>query len=444
MDNVKHLEKELEWFTTVLDNRIKNYFGDKKKYFDIAQIPPPAFDGKKSVYAAFVEKNNLKSEERLLLVLSLVPHLRPNILDVFFTKNEHFDRGFSEFGGLKGNHHSGFLPTGETGMFIIAGDNINKRIESMYLFQQDHPFLKDSVLMLGSHTPGEPALSAMLELNQDYVEYFTVGEISKPAFSTQFPAKILETDLLWDDLVLTYETIDRVNEIISWIQHGDKLRSHWGENRHLRKGYRALFHGPPGTGKTLTAALLGKKTEVPVYRIDLSMVVSKFIGETEKNLARIFDRAANRNWILFFDEADALFGKRTEISDSHDRYANQEVSYLLQRVEEFPGVVILATNLKSNLDDAFIRRFQNVIYFPVPSREERLKLWKSAYPPETKFDISVQFEQLAEEFELTGASIMNIVQFTLLMLLWRQQETITRKLIIEGIRKELQKEGRTL
>ena len=140
----------------------------------------------------------------------------------------------------------------------------------------------------------------------------------------------------------------------------------WGMAPKLRPGYRSLFYGPPGTGKTMTACLLGKSTGRDVYKVDLSLVVSKYIGETEKNLARVFDQAQHKGWILFFDEADALFGKRSETRDAHDRYANQEVSFLLQRIETFDGIAILASNQRENLDDAFTRRFESIIYFPMP------------------------------------------------------------------------------
>src|SRR5204863_2251929 len=138
--------------------------------------------------------------------------------------------------------------------------------------------------------------------------------------------------------------------------------------------------GPPGTGKTLTAGLLGKEFNKDVYRVDLSQIVSKYIGETEKNLSKIFDRAEHKDWILFFDEADALFGKRTNVQSSHDKYANQEVSYLLQRVEDYAGLLILSSNFKNNLDDAFIRRFHEVVHFPLPDARQRLILWEKSLP----------------------------------------------------------------
>ena len=140
-----------------------------------------------------------------------------------------------------------------------------------------------------------------------------------------------------------------------------------------------MFYGPPGCGKSVTVATIGKLSGLDVYRIDLSMVISKYIGETEKNLRSIFDRADNRNWILFFDEAEALFRRRIEVSDSNSRFSNQEIAYLLYRIEEHSGIVILATNMKSNLDDAFLRRFQNMVEFAMPDKRERLQLWKNGF-----------------------------------------------------------------
>jgi len=188
----------------------------------------------------------------------------------------------------------------------------------------------------------------------------------QPTFSAEFLARKIGTELQWSDLVLPESTLEAIEEVKRWVLHGDTLLRDWGLRHRLHPGFTCLFHGPPGTGKTLSACLLGKHCGCDVYKVDLSMIVSKYIGETEKNLARIFDAAENKHWILFFDEADALFGKRTRVDDAHDRYANQEVSFLLQRIEEFAGVVILASNFKTNIDDAFLRRFHNVVEFPMP------------------------------------------------------------------------------
>jgi SpoVK/Ycf46/Vps4 family AAA+-type ATPase len=171
------------------------------------------------------------------------------------------------------------------------------------------------------------------------------------------------TDQSWNDLLLDKETLKQVDEIKTWLKNSSSAKPDSSLKKKPKAGYRTLFYGPAGTGKTSTAALIGKELNKPVYKVDLSMAVSKYIGETEKNLELIFAHAKDKDWILFFDEADALFGKRTEPKDSHDKYANQEVSYLLQRMEDYNGLVILATNMKSNIDKAFTRRFNSILRF---------------------------------------------------------------------------------
>ncbi len=215
-----------------------------------------------------------------------------------------------------------------------------------------------------------------------------------------------------------------------------------GMEKKLGPGYRALFYGPPGTGKTLSATLLAKQYKMPLFRVDLSALVSKYIGETEKNLARLFDEAEYKKWILFFDEADALFGKRTQVKDAHDRYANQEVSYLMQRIETFDGLVILASNLKGNMDDAFTRRFQSIIYFPFPTPEEQLIIWQKSFPKKLQPDKDVDLRNFVQRYKLTGANIMNVVQYCCLTSLANNKKKISCELLSAGIQRELQKEGR--
>ncbi|MBZ0298762.1 MAG: ATP-binding protein, partial [Anaerolineae bacterium] len=173
-------------------------------------------------------------------------------------------------------------------------------------------------------------------------------------------------------------------------------------------GISALFTGPSGTGKTMAAEIIANELKLDLYKIDLSTVVSKYVGETEKNLARIFSAAENANAILFFDEADALFGKRTEVKDAHDRYANIEVSYLLQRMEEYRGVAILATNLRKNMDDAFVRRIQYTIEFPFPDEEHRRQIWDKIWPEELPRSKDLEWDFMAHEVEVAGGNIRNI------------------------------------
>ena len=334
------------------------------------------------------------------------------------------------------------LPTGETAQFILAGDDLEKRFIVQRLFSPDHWFAKERILWLAPVPEGEPVMSGRIVLNPEIVEEIVTGKVGRPAFSTDFPAEHIETAMDWDDLVLNPGTRSQIGDIENWIRHNDTLRNAWGMGKRIKPGYRALFHGPPGTGKTLTATLLGKHTGRDVFRVDLSRVVSKFIGETEKNLSRLFDKAESKGWILFFDEADALFGKRTDIRDAHDKYANQEVAYLLQRIESYDGLVILASNQRANIDDAFVRRLQSIVAFPMPRPEERYELWRKAFPPQIELADDIDWRHIATRHELTGAGILNVVHFCAIDVLARQTCGLDLKALEAAIKREYVKEGK--
>ena len=351
---------------------------------------------------------------------------------------------FPEFGGVKGTNCRGILPTGETAQFILAGDDLEKRIEVQRILGCEHWFAKKHILWLESVREGEPAMSGRLILNPEVVEELTIGKVSKPKFSMEFPAEYIETEMEWSDLVLPSGTLQQIREIDNWITHNDTLLHEWGMKKKIKPGYRALFYGPPGTGKTLTASLLGKQTGKDVFRIDLSRVVSKYIGETEKNLSRLFEKAENKNWILFFDEADALFGKRTEIHDAHDKYANQEVAYLLQRIENYNGLVILASNRRSNIDESFARRFQVIIQFPMPKADERYKIWMKTLPPQMKFDTDIDWQKIAIRFELSGAGILSVVHYCAVESLANPYEPLNTIWLENAIIREFIKEGKVV
>lgn len=221
----------------------------------------------------------------------------------------------------------------------------------------------------------------------------------------------IEPHCSWQDLILPDVKLAQLKEICSQSRHRYRVFSDWGFDRKLShgKGLSALFSGPPGTGKTMAAEVIAHELQVDLYKVDLSGVVSKYIGETEKNLSRIFQEAETSNAILFFDEADALFGKRTEVSDAHDRYANIETSYLLQKMEEYEGIVILATNLRENMDEAFTRRLRFIVEFPFPDETHRLQIWKTHFPPEAPLNEDVDYEFLARKFQIAGGNIKNIV-----------------------------------
>jgi len=442
--NAAVLEAELAWLSSVIDARMAVHRGDETPRASVFEIEPPALDPEASIYGNFVHHYEMGLAERLCLLLALAPHVRPQLLDVFFEPDEKLGRGHTEVGGIHGKMHGGFLPTGETVLFVLAGDDLGGRFACQRLFDRDHWFARHNLLRLEPPPPGEPLLCGHLVAGDEIVDLLTLGAPRKPDFSRDFPARLVTTEMEWDDLVLAPRTREQIRELEAWIRHEGTLMNDWGLGRRLRPGYRCLFYGPPGTGKTLTATLLGKRTGRDVYRVALSMVVSKYIGETEKNLERIFTRAENLDCLLFFDEADALFGKRTGVSDAHDRYANQEVSYLLQRIEEFPGVAILASNYSSNIDDAFARRFQAVVHFPLPSAVERRRLWSASFSDRSVLDGEVALDEIAERYELSGGAIMNVVRYASLMALDECSNVIRNADLIGGIRRELGKDGKTL
>jgi len=442
--NAQALYADMQWLVKLIGLRMKLYWNEAAEHQSVEELLPPDLSKDPSAYAGLVRQHALTFRERVVLLLALAPHIQPQLLDVFFVKNANYDRGFTEFGGIKGQNHGGFIPTGETAAFILAINDFEKRFELFSIFSEEHVFRRLNILQLQTPVINEPFLSGVITISPEYLTYMTLGTSHKPDFSTQFPARRLTTDSEWKDLVLDEVILEGVTEIRDWVKHGDTLMNDWQMRKRVKPGFRTLFYGPPGTGKTLTATLLGKSTGLDVYRIDLSMVVSKFIGETEKNLANVFDQAQNKNWILFFDEADALFGKRTQTSSSNDRYANQEVSYLLQRIEDFPGVVILATNLKANLDEAFSRRFQSTIYFPLPGPEQRLRLWQQSFSEKSVTGKDVDLADIAEKYELAGGAIINITRYASLMALKRDNNVILKKDILTGIRKEFLKEGKTV
>ena len=442
--NAHALEQELVWFSEMLQARLQHYLETGQVGCDLGDFSLPHLDDRNSSYARFLQYYKVTTAERLVLLLALIPYIRPQLLDVLWSRNNTTERGFTEFGGLQGSTHGGFIPTGETAAFILAGDDLGARFEFTRLFESDHFFARHNILQLAPVGPGEPPLSGALVLSPEYLHLFTTALPFKPKFNRDFPAKLIDTALEWEHLVLPQATLEQLEEIKHWVLYGGKLLDEWDMRKKLPPGFTCLFHGPPGTGKTFSACLLGKHCGCDVYKIDLSLIVSKYIGETEKNLAKIFDLAEHKNWLLFFDEADALFGRRTKVDDSHDRYANQEVSFLLQRVEDFHGVVILASNLKTNIDEAFLRRFQSVIYFPMPKPAERLRIWQNAFSPKSVLEKAVDLPRLAEQHELSGGTIMNVVRYASLKTLSRNAVTILQVDLEEGIRREFLKEGRII
>jgi hypothetical protein len=420
----------------------------------------------------------LTDNEAMVLLIAVVDHIQPDLFDQSINSVLRDMADFPMIGGVRGKNYRGFIPTGQTAVFLLAGVNWEGDLRCQQVFWADRVFARSKILWLGDVEEGEPVLSGKIVISHDYVDTLVHDKVIAPHHNVNFPAKLISTPKLRSQLVINDELKKSFDHIIDWIKHKAEVEKNWGDGK---KGYRCLFHGPSGTGKTFAACMLGKETDREVYRIDLSLVVSKFIGETEKNLELIFARAENKDWILFFDEADALFGKRTNIRDAHDKYANQEASYLLQRIEDYDGLVVLATNMKNNIDESFLRRFDSDLKFSMPSMEERKKIWQNSFPkdillsggqgaarqvekPERKFyryhREKKEEERLAETtmaapldiadivkgYALSGANIQNVVHYATIRAAKRKANesgplVIYLEDVQDGIKRELSKNG---
>ena len=432
-----NLEKDIKWFEQVLKHRIQGHLLNKEGVFP----KDPTIDEADN-YGSIVLENNLQSKDRLVFIATLLPHILPSLFDKIIQEEIPQAGDLPEIGGVRGSQFRGFLPTGETLLFLLGSKSLTDKLKGKKWLETESVLWGKSMVRLSPSVAEDPRFSGIISIDIDVLDRVVSGKVSDPEFGIDFPARAINTKLSWNDLILDKRTKHELQELKSWMEHQNQILKTWGLEKRLKSGYRALFFGSSGTGKTLAAALLGKHLNTKVYRVDLSMVVSKYIGETEKNLSRLFDKAMHKNWILFFDEADSLFGKRTGVRDAHDKYANQEVSYLLQKVEEYEGLVILASNLKGNIDEAFLRRFQSVIYFPVPNHKERLKLWQNLWPTNMLHLHESEEEKLASQFELTGANILNVIQYACIKAAEKKEEIISVKDIYGGVRRELKKEGK--
>ena len=258
-------------------------------------------------------------------------------------------------------------------------------------------------------------------------------------------ARKIQPRYTWDDIVLPADPYTQLRQLCQQVRYQHVVYQQWGfeQKLSLGKGLNALFSGPPGTGKTMAAEVVAHALGLDLYKIDLSQIVSKYIGETEKNLNRIFTTAESTNAILFFDEADALFGKRSDVKDAHDRYANLEIAYLLQKMEEYEGISILTTNLVQNLDDAFTRRLRFIVEFPFPEAEYRLQIWQQAFPQQTPIAADVDFGAIARLFKLSGGNIRNVA-LAAAFLAAETGQAVHMTHLLQATRQEFQKMGRLI
>lgn len=396
-----------------------------------------------SPYGNLINEITGNEADQVLLSLALCSKLYEQNLNKLIEVQERFP----QIGGVVRRINNEFVPTLQTAAFLYNGNNSETYSDS-YRSISNSLLFKEAVIELIFTDDKSDRKNAIIRLNDPYLEYLSHGIKPELGLTPDFPAQLLKTNKTFNDLILKETTRQQLEDILLFAQHRKALFESDELVPKFTNGFIGLFWGPPGTGKSLTTSVIGNELGIEVYRVDLSRVVSKYIGETEKNLEKIFQRFDNKNCILFFDEADALFGKRSAVKEAKDRYANQEISYLLQRVETFGGLVILASNLKENMDDAFKRRVLSFVFFPRPDAAERYKLWQIHIPEQFQFENEETLTHLADKYELTGSHIANVLKLSCLRALGNQTKTLTLEIVEpyvaeiykrEGLRKTIQR-----
>lgn len=440
---------ELEWLSQIIKSRAAefdeaaagkddNQVSDLKS---ITEIQAPRLNGTTSPYIDLLTKHKFTAAERLVLILSLCPYLDPDILEPF-AANQTLQR-LAKI-SLVANQNS-IMPTAGTALFLLAGTDRKERHKYFHLFDVEHVFYTKSILELLGPGKAYTEHQHLLIITQSYRDLLIHNKHKKPRFSEQFPAHSLETNLEWDDLLLMPETRTKLNEVKARLRHYKALVQDHGMRKHAKPGCRILFFGESGTGKTLSATLLGKLLGQEVFRVDLSQVTSKYIGETAKRLNSLFNTAESKNWILFFDEGDALMGQRkaTDQQSNSSQYANQDTAFLLQRIERYDGIVIVATNMRSNIDQAFTRRFEVSVRFEAPSEEMQWEFWQENLPPSLPLSNDAMLSQWIKMHPLTPAAIISVIYRASILSLDAGKNHIEGALLLTCIRdEELKYKGR--
>ncbi|MCX4029632.1 ATP-binding protein [Endozoicomonas sp. SM1973] len=494
--SIQYLADEFDWLSALIDSALRldmnnnqcstdglntsdDVEGDVNQWYQI--IPPPPLKPQLIGYHQWLNQHYQNNSElnkvRLIMNLALAAYLLPAVL---LPIKQHPQAGLRVNNQGHSKEEGAIEPSWQTTAWLLtrcwpmqhnqlgqpnpstlAIQNDSQQLLATRLqllpYMQGESSLQQHKVLLSSSNHADPWLQPLQINPVTCQQWLGLAEQQILTPLADFPAQHITTQLTWDDLVVAECVTTSLVDIKRWLQYKQQLEKDTVLNKLIKPGYRALFYGPPGTGKSLTAALLGKictscqhinkhPAELPVYRVDLSQVVSKWVGETSKNLALLFDTAEQHQWILFFDEADALFSQRTSVQTANDRYANQEIGFLLQRIEAYPGLIILASNLKDNIDEAFTRRLQSIVHFPLPDEQQRLQLWQQAVPATIAFADDIDFREIAKQYPVSGGLITNIILNLALEAIDNhlpdeQQPVIQKEMLLQGIKRELLKEG---
>lgn len=428
------IEKELDWFRRQIKRKTMEKEGSGKS---LQLDEPPSLNDEKSEYVNLIHTLNLNKEERALLMLAYAPERAPEVLESLYKKDNKYKLQI-----VRGMNLG--LPTPETFIQILAGENLQKKAELNYLFVPEHPFYQKHILELEEKKEESTRNTRIIRIDSDYLDLLMYNEYRVPQYGSDFPATLAQTEYTLEQVKLDKTQIEKIEEIRAAIDYDHFMRNDLGMGKDMTPGYMALFYGEPGTGKTLTASVLGNLLNMKVFEVNVSNLVSKYIGETTKNLDRLFKKAAGKSWILVFNEADCLFGKRSHSNDDDDAgssHANQTISYLLDAIPRHNGVIILTTNMRHNFDKAFGRRISGEIHFKALNKEQAAEYLKEYIPKKMPLERETDLSKLFnfQSSYISIASLNNVVHRVIRRSLAKNEKVIRVDELERCIKDELLK-----
>jgi AAA+ superfamily predicted ATPase len=431
--NTECISAQLSWLSQRIHQLLNRNSGE--------YIPLPKPDPE-TPYGKLTEEYGLTEADRVVLNLAFAATFKPALLAPFLALFNNPEQN-ARFGGIFREEYAQFYPTLRTALFLLAADDEEKTDYYLCYFNRKNRLFSSNLLLTQAPEGCRTFFDQEIIFNDQFISTILHGEAPSLDGDAGFPAKRGKRTHIMKDVILDEKTVGELAKLRRFARNMKEL---WAlpDSARYRQNFIGIFSGDPGTGKSHTAEAIGNELQLPVYKVNFAQLVSKYIGETEKNLERVFDRFSGQPSILFFDEAESIFSKRIEVKDSHDKHSNNEQSFLLQKIEEYNGIVILATNvqnLSQYFDKAFQRRIRQIVTFSFPEHAERAKLWENALAAPFTYAEGL-VDRLAKNYQFSGGGIYNIVSEGVIEALDRQTKELSFELLEQALVDEFKKTGR--
>ena len=436
--NIKVLHDELNWLSEVITQVIKSYLMHEGHENNWTNIQPPDLSSSTSMYATFINEEKLNIYERLLLALVIAPQLKPELLDVFLSKNQNTNETFTEFGGYQNTITTSFIPTRQTFYFMLSSLDHELRIEADNILNSEHNLFRRNVVNVGKLNSFLPKNIEPIFLNKSWLDYFINGKKIEVHKELALPIKKMTTNLNWDSLILDHKIISQINEINTYIKNTMYLINEIQWSDTFMQGYRSYFYGLSGSGKSLTASLVGKVNSLDVLRVNTPLLIFQNPEETENNLIKLFNAATNYNWILFFEETDLLF-ENYDVTCVNNLKIQMLINSFFNQIEDFPGIAIFSSERSLPRENKKAGIFKSIINFKLPNSENRYKLWENIFSKHYKLSTEINLQEISKKYKLTGGGIKNVYRNSILSAIQRKDNIINNDELLTAIKREIEK-----